>query len=175
MENIQSDFTYHNIMLQWEKFRECENKKDGKIPREEFISAFKAVFRFATNDEICDQLFRRFHYESNYAVDIYDFLISVAVLTRLSSEKKLDLILEVMDVDEDGCLSIEEVFKMIFTIEKNFVKEINYLNFKSESIYVELALKNSGMKFRTIMNHHVKLEKNKQKKALEAQETGKDQ
>lgn len=44
----------------------------------------------------------------------------------MQNDNKLDLIFKLMDVDEDNCLSVQDVFKMIFTIEKNFVKEINY-------------------------------------------------
>ena len=64
-----------------------------------------------------------------------------------------------MDVDEDNCLSIQDVFKMIFTIEKNFVKEINYLDFQSESLYNELALNNSMMKFRLLIHNRDNYEK----------------
>ena len=55
-----------------------------------------------------------------------------------------------MDVDEDNCLSIQDVFKMIFTIEKNFVKEINSLDFQSESLFNEIAINNCMMKFRLL-------------------------
>jgi hypothetical protein len=80
----------------------------------------------ALSQELVESLFQRFNYEDNDSVDIYDFLISLAVLARMQNDRKLDLIFKLMDVDEDNCLSVQDVFKMIFTIEKNFVKEINY-------------------------------------------------
>lgn len=80
----------------------------------------------ALSQELVESLFQRFNYEDNDSVDIYDFLISLAVLARMQNDNKLDLIFKLMDVDEDNCLSVQDVFKMIFTIEKNFVKEINY-------------------------------------------------
>lgn len=53
----------------------------------------------------------------------------MSILSRISNDEKIELILQLIDVDEDRCLSIGEVFKMILAIEKNFVKELNYLNF----------------------------------------------
>jgi hypothetical protein len=32
--------TAHNILSLWDHFRNCENKKDGQIPREAFIQYF---------------------------------------------------------------------------------------------------------------------------------------
>jgi len=69
------------------------------------------------------------------------------------------VILKLIDVDEDRCLSIGEVFKMIYIIEKNFVLELNYLNFSSQKLYHEMAYNNSLMKFRVIMTKKHPLDK----------------
>ncbi len=61
------------------------------------------------------------------------------------------VILKIIDVDEDRCLSIGEIFKMIFIIEKNFVLEQNYLTLNSSKLYTEMALQNALEKFKLIL------------------------
>jgi hypothetical protein len=63
-----------------------------------------------------------------------------------------------IDVDEDKCLSIAEVFKMIYIIEKNFVTHLNYLTLKSSKTYTEMALKNALRKFKIILANKYTLE-----------------
>lgn len=90
--------------------------------------------------QVIDLIFERFKYVPDQeSIEIYDFLISMSILSRISNDDKIELILKLIDVDEDRCLSIGEVFKMILAIEKNFVKELNYLNFQSGVLYNEMA------------------------------------
>ena len=149
LEKLQDELKSKKIIILWNKFRNCENKKDGQIPHEAFMSYFKDEFP-KLQPEILEYLFQRFNYEDNDSVDIYDCLISLAILSKINNKDKLDLIFKLMDVDEDNCLSIQDVFKMIFTIEKNFVKEINSLDFQSESLFNEIAITNCMMKFRIL-------------------------
>lgn len=62
-------------------------------------------------------------------------------------------------MDEDRCLSIGEVFKMIFILEKNFVTEQNFLDFNSSNIYNEVSLNNALAKFKIIMTEKHELKK----------------
>jgi Ca2+-binding EF-hand superfamily protein len=100
----------------WNHFRECENKKNGRIPKKEFKNCVENVFNESYNyivlakDKkklIIDLLFERFNYIPGLnSIDIYDFLISLSVLSRISNDEKIELILKLIDVDEDRCLSI---------------------------------------------------------------------
>jgi len=63
------------------------------------------------------------------------------------------VILRLIDVDEDKCLSIGEVFKMIYIVEKNFVTHLNYLTLKSSKTFTEMALKNALRKFKIILTN----------------------
>lgn len=56
-----------------------------------------------------------------------------------------------IDVDEDAYLSIGEVFKMIYIIEKNFVLEQNFLTMNSSKMFNEVALKRAYDKFKVII------------------------
>lgn len=154
-------------------FRDCENKKDGRIPKKEFTNGVKKVvfedyeelfdWDPSVKEVILDLIFDRFNYENNKTIDIYDFLISLAILSRASDAKKILLILELLDVDDDTCLSIGEIFKMILAIEKNFVKEMNSLNFQSGIMYNEIAFKNALKKFRLVIGDKHPIEKMTQK------------
>ena len=46
-----------------------------------------------------------------------------------------------MDVDEDGCLSIDEILSMIYKIESNFCRENTLISIDSQSLLYELASK----------------------------------
>lgn len=63
------------------------------------------------------------------------------------------MIFKLIDVDEDECLSVGEIFKMISYIERNFVFELNKLP-KTMSLKSlrETSLRNSIEKFKIIMN-----------------------
>lgn len=56
-----------------------------------------------------------------------------------------------MDLDEDDCLSPDELFKMILCIEKAFVRETSYVNLESSSLFHELAAKRAERKFFRLM------------------------
>lgn len=62
------------------------------------------------------------------------------------------MILKLIDVDEDDCLSVGEVFKMICYIERNFVCEMNQLRILNQKSLKETSLRNSIEKFKIIMN-----------------------
>jgi hypothetical protein len=46
-----------------------------------------------------------------------------------------------MDVDDDGCLSIDEILAMIYKIERNFCRENTLISIESQSLLYELASK----------------------------------
>jgi hypothetical protein len=55
------------------------------------------------------------------------------------------------DVDEDGCLDVEEILNMIKRIERNFCIENSRINFQSVSLYNEHANKKATRKFNWII------------------------
>lgn len=139
LSQLQSMLNEQTIAALWLNFRECENKQNGRIPKKEFRNGVEQVWFTQSKcknwteekkRQVVDLIFERFKYlPDQESIEIYDFLISMSILSRISNDGKIELILQLIDVDEDRCLSIGEVFKMILAIEKNFVKELNYLNF----------------------------------------------
>lgn len=62
-------------------------------------------------------------------------------------EPKLALIFQLSDVDEDGCLSIDDIQQMIKRIEKNFTRETSLITSDSQALQNELAFKRAMRKF----------------------------
>lgn len=60
-----------------------------------------------------------------------------------------------MDVDEDSCLSLVEIRKMIGSIEKHFSREMNLMlsDFDSDSVLEEMAEKNTQQKISFLIQH----------------------
>jgi hypothetical protein len=60
------------------------------------------------------------------------------------------------DVDEDGCLDVEEILIMMKRIERNFCIENARINFPSVSLFNELANKKATRKFNWIIQTSIK-------------------
>lgn len=88
-----------------------------------------------------------FSLEGDEKIEIQDIAISLAVLARLELDPKLDLIFQLSDVDEDGCLSIDDISQMICRIERNFTRETSLITSDSQALQVELAFRRSKRKF----------------------------
>lgn len=54
-----------------------------------------------------ERIFERFSLESeDDKIDVQDLVISLAVLALMELEQQLEMVFQLTDVDEDGCLSI---------------------------------------------------------------------
>lgn len=51
--------------------------------------------------------------EKNQNMDILDFLIAISLLARIVYEKKLWLMFELCDDDDDGCMRPSEILSML--------------------------------------------------------------
>jgi hypothetical protein len=64
-----------------------------------------------------------------------------------------------MDVDEDGCLSSEEILSMIYKIERNFSRENSLISIDSQCLLFEIASKKVSSPFigyNEILIYHLK-------------------
>lgn len=85
-----------NIVEIWKRFRESDKKsEDGSMERAAFLSEMNAIFNphmtweAGVAYEIFGLVFARFDYRKNNTVEIYDFLVSMAVCTSISQQEKL--------------------------------------------------------------------------------------
>ncbi|CAD8203449.1 unnamed protein product [Paramecium octaurelia] len=98
-------------------------------------------------ETLFEKLFERFQLEFDDKIEIQDLVLSLGVLARMELEKKLELIFDLSDVDEDGCLSIDDIQQMIKRIEKNFTRETSLITSDSQALQNELAFKRAMRKF----------------------------
>jgi hypothetical protein len=57
------------------------------------------------------------------------------------------VIFDLTDVDQDECLSIEDIRSMIRRIQRNFAKEMTFITVDSSVMLYELALITAERKF----------------------------
>lgn len=85
-----------DIIEIWKRFRESDKKSDdGSMERTTFLSEMNSIFNHnmtweaGVAYEIFNLVFGRFDYRKNNTVEIYDFLVSMAVCASLSYKEKL--------------------------------------------------------------------------------------
>ena len=105
---------------------------------------------FTRDEEMYDQLldpifesiivikgFKLDSYNNDEKVELQDLVISFCILARMGNDDKLKcnfintVIFRIMDVDDDGCLSIDEILAMIYKIERNFCRENTLISIDS--------------------------------------------
>ncbi|KAL4485822.1 hypothetical protein ABPG72_012362 [Tetrahymena utriculariae] len=172
-DEFQKKLDNKYIQRIWKSFRESGNSDSGKISRQVFKKVFINIIDDQVRELFLDALFERFKLEklsekyedSEFSkivtqqnidaekVDIQDLVISLTILARMSEEQKLKLIFTLTDVDEDECLSTEDIRKMIQRIERNFTVEQSHINSESSCLAQEFALNKSQRRYQwTIYN-----------------------
>lgn len=80
----------------WKRFRESDKKSDdGSMEKATFMNEMNVVFNHnltwdaSTANELFSLIFGRFDYKRNNTVEIYDFLVSMAVCASIGYEEKL--------------------------------------------------------------------------------------
>ena len=97
LEQYQSALDKVSILNIWKSFRESEGKKDeGYIKKDQFRLVMTETFKKIVNqwskdttNDIFELIFERFNYKKSDSIDIYDFLVSMAICSRMSNEDKL--------------------------------------------------------------------------------------
>ncbi|EWS76463.1 hypothetical protein TTHERM_000069209 (macronuclear) [Tetrahymena thermophila SB210] len=172
-DEFQKKLDNKYIQRIWKSFRESGNSDSGKISRQVFKKVFINIIDDQVRELFLDALFERFKLEklsekfedSEFSkivtqqnidaekVDIQDLVISLTILARMSEEQKLKLIFTLTDVDEDECLSTEDIRKMIQRIERNFTVEQSHIYSESSCLAQEFALNKSQRRYQwTIYN-----------------------
>jgi Ca2+-binding EF-hand superfamily protein len=64
-------------------------------------------------------------------MDVLDFLLALNFLARIVYDKKLKLIFEICDDDDDGCMTSEDILNMLQRVERVFAKESARVNLES--------------------------------------------
>ena len=56
-------------------------------------------------------------------MDLLDFMVAMNLLARIVYDKKLKLIFDLCDDDDDGCMTPEDILLMLQRVERVFAKE----------------------------------------------------
>lgn len=84
-------------------------------------------------------------------MDILDFLLAMNFLARLVYEKKMRLMFELCDDDDDGCMRPAEILNMLQKVERIFAKECSKVEVDSVVLQNMIADKKAEQKFQRIM------------------------
>ncbi len=80
-------------------------------------------------------------------MDILDFLLAMNFLARLIYEKKMRLMFELCDDDDDGCMRPAEILNMLQKVERIFAKECAKVDVDSVILQNMMADKKAEQKF----------------------------
>lgn len=100
---------------------EFKNKKPSEALVQAMYERFKR-FKFTDNGHDIDR---------NQQMDILDFLLAMNFLARLVYEKKMRLMFELCDDDDDGCMRPAEILNMLQKVERIFAKECSKVDVDS--------------------------------------------
>lgn len=116
-------------------------------------------------------------------MDLLDFMLALNLLARIVYDKKLKLIFDLCDDDDDGCMTPEDILLMLQRVERVFAKECARVVLDSSILDNFVADKKAEQNFHLIMGmlfakdckKKAIIQKNddeKQKKAGNSQQAG---
>ena len=82
---------------------------------------------------------------------ILDFIIALCLLARIVYEKKLKLLFELCDDDDDGCMTPEDILNMLQKVERVFAQECSRVDLESTILNNFVADKKAEVNFHFIM------------------------
>ena len=82
---------------------------------------------------------------------VLDFIISMNLLARIQYDKKLKLLFDLCDDDEDGCMTPEDILKMLQKVERVFARECARVDLESTILDHFHADKKAELNFHFIM------------------------
>ena len=170
MISIEKIRNFHSECINYQKENHIK-EKTTKINKQTFMAVFKKIFSLDKNYiDIYELFFKRFKNKKcmfkteknkeNYIlydiistdeIDIYNIEIALIVFYKCDFFKKIKMIFELTDIDNDGLINEFEIKKMIFTINNLFPRDVS--QYKSDSNLISQSLSNIYAKeiYRSIM------------------------
>lgn len=71
------------------------------------------------------------HISTEDGMDALDFVLALNLLARTTYEKKLKLLFELCDDDDDGCMTPDDILYMLKRVERVFAKECAKVDLQS--------------------------------------------
>ena len=85
-------------------------------------------------------------------MEVLDFILAMNLLARITYDKKLKLLFDLCDDDEDGCMKPEEILKMLQKVDRVFASECARVELQSTVLDNFCADKKAELNFHQIMN-----------------------
>jgi hypothetical protein len=84
-------------------------------------------------------------------MDVLDFILAINLLARMINEKKLKLIFELCDDDDDGCMTPDDILNMLQRVERVFAEECSRVDLDSTILNNFVADQRAENNFHSIM------------------------
>jgi hypothetical protein len=116
------------------------------------------------------------HIVNETQMDVLDFILAMNLLARIVYDKKLKLLFELCDDDDDGCMTPEDILNMLQRVERVFALECARVDLESAILNNFVADKKAELNFHFIMGmiKHQNLKKNIKLKMLSEKASGKE-
>lgn len=103
------------------------------------------------------------HVVNESGMDALDFILAMNLLSRTVYDKKLKLIFDLCDDDDDGCMTPQDILSMLQRLERVFAKECAKVVLESAILDNFVADRKAEQNFHFIMGmiKHLSLKKNK--------------
>eukprot|EP00351_Strombidinopsis_sp_SopsisLIS2011_P000405 CAMPEP_0116878604 /NCGR_PEP_ID=MMETSP0463-20121206/10347_1 /TAXON_ID=181622 /ORGANISM="Strombidinopsis sp, Strain SopsisLIS2011" /LENGTH=101 /DNA_ID=CAMNT_0004526977 /DNA_START=306 /DNA_END=611 /DNA_ORIENTATION=+ len=90
-------------------------------------------------------------FDTNLEMDILDFLLAMNLLSRVPQDKKIKLMFELCDHDDDGCMNPVDILHMLQKVERVFARECSRVDIASQILIQKTADKRAELNFNFIM------------------------
>lgn len=142
-------------------------------PKESLILAMYERFKpFKLSDGVRENC----HVLEEKEVDMLDFMLALNLLARITYDKKLKLLFELCDDDDDKCMTPEDILFMLQRVERVFAIECARVDMNSATLNNFVADNKAEHNFHFIMGmiNHLSHKKNLKIKMDNEKANGKD-
>lgn len=84
-------------------------------------------------------------------MDVLDFILAINLLSRTTYDKKLKLLFELCDDDDDGCMTPKDILYMLQRVERVFAQECAKVDLESTVLNNFVADQKAENNFHIIM------------------------
>ena len=106
------DFTDEEIEGWYEEYHNSLRQGKSELTREEFKKVYNTLFQGDASD-FAEQVFRTFDKNGNDYVDFQEFVVGLCMSGSSDLNRKLEWAFKMYDINEDGCISREEMRRII--------------------------------------------------------------